>query len=228
VHNSFVRKLRFHSVPVLSVLVLLGAACLAGCVTDNVDVSSAYQDKAPRNQTFTRVLVVGVTPDVNQRCGFEFFLASQIKSESTVGIRSCDAVEKKEPLTVESIEQAVAKYQADAVVATSLVATAYDTKEGGSMDTRGGAYYKATDSGFATGYYGVYGVPVIYGEFQTAAALSTVEGEAHVFTKLFETKGKTLVYTLDTVAKDLETRDAGLHDVAAAIADRLRKEKLIR
>jgi hypothetical protein len=33
--------------------------------------------------------------------------------------------------------------------------------------------YKATDAGYATGYYGVYGVPVVYGEFQTASSITT-------------------------------------------------------
>jgi hypothetical protein len=53
------------------------------------------------------------------------------------------------------------------VLATSLVAVNSEAKEGGSRDTRGNASYKATDAGLATGYYGVYGVPV-YGELATA------------------------------------------------------------
>jgi len=61
------------------------------------------------------VLIVGVTPHVNQRCKFEAFMASQLRSESVKAVRSCGAVTKKDPLTLESIEQAVASVQAAAV-----------------------------------------------------------------------------------------------------------------
>jgi len=221
------RCLQTRNAPVGALFLLLGATWLSGCA-EHATVTSAWQDKAPPNQPFKRVLIVGVSPDLNQRCPFERFLASQTKSESTIAIASCDAVTQKNPLTRESIEAAVVKYQADAVLATKLVAMDWGTEEGGSRDTRGGAYYKATDAGYATGYYGVYGVPVIYADFQTAPSLLTMEGDVQLTSKLFETKGATLVYTMDTKAGNIEARDEGLSLVAAKIADRLRRDGLIR
>ena len=141
-------------------------------------------------------------------------------------VRSCDAVTKKDPLTLESIEQAVASVQADAVLATNLVSREFETKEGGSRDTRGSAMYKATDAGFSTGYYGVYGVPVIYGEFATAPPLTTVQDEVRVSSRLYATSDKTLIYTLDTHARNLESTDVALSDIATAIANQLRREGL--
>jgi hypothetical protein len=96
------------------------------------------------------------------------------------------------------------------------------------MDTRGGGSYKATDAGYATGYYGAYGVPVIYGEFTTQASVLTMKGEVRVTTKVFETRNATVVYTLDTIARDIESRATGLDTVTTPIADRLRKEGLVR
>lgn len=212
---------------IVPVLLLLGAVSLSGCGTQPT-ASGARQEGAPRDQTFTRVLVVGVTPHVNQRCGFEFFLASQITSESTKGIRSCDAVKAKNPLTLESIESAIALQQADAVVATTLVTAEWGAEEGRGRDERGGGMYKATDAGYETGYYGAYGIPVIYGEFQTAPSITTVTGEVRVITKVYETRGAKLVYTVETTAKNLESRDAALASVAESIAKRLRREGLIR
>jgi len=209
-------------------LYLIGAALFVGCVQAKTTVKGAWQEGAPRQQAFTRVLVVGVSPNVNQRCAFEFFMASQLKSESVQAIRSCDAVKEKSPLTLESIEQAIGAAQADAVLATSLVSRQIEAKEGGSRDTRGNASYKATDAGYATGYYGVYGVPVIYGEFATAPAFTIAQGEARVSSRFYQTRDKALIYTLETKATKLESSDAALHDFAAAIADKLRREGLTR
>jgi hypothetical protein len=209
-------------------LYVLGAALFAGFVQAKTTVKGAWQEGAPRKQSFSRVLVVGVSPNVNQRCAFEFFMASQLTSESVQAVPSCDAVKEKVPLTLESIEQAIATAQADAVLATSLVAREFEAKEGGSRDTRGNASYKATDAGFATGYYGVYGVPVIYGEFATAPAFTIAQGEARVSSRFYQTRDKALIYTLETKATKLETTDAALHDFAAAIADKLRREGLTR
>jgi hypothetical protein len=99
-------------------LCLIGAALVSGCA-QQPQVKGAWQDGAPRKQSFTKVLIVGVTPHVNQRCKFEAFMASQLRSESVKAVRSCDAATKKDPLTLESIEQAVASVQADAVLATN-------------------------------------------------------------------------------------------------------------
>jgi hypothetical protein len=213
------------------VFCLIGVALCAGTVQARTSVKGTWADGAPPNQAFTRVLVVGVSPNVNQRCAFEFFMASRLKTESVHAIRSCDVVKEKTPLTLESIEHAVAATQADAVLATSLVGRQLKSKEGGSRDTRGNASYKATDAGMAYGYYGyygMYGVPVIYGEFETEPAFAVAEGAAQVTSRFYSTSSQTLLYTLETSAKKLESTDAALSEIASAIANKLRKEKLTR
>jgi hypothetical protein len=225
VHTRAFSSPRGWNAAVGPMLCLIGALLLSGCA-QQAQVRGEWQDGVQRKQSFTRVLIVGVSPHVNQRCKFEAFMASQLKSKSVKAIRSCDAVTKKEPLTLESIEQAVASIQADAVLATSLVSREYEAKEGGSRDTRGSAMYKATDAGYATGYYGVYGVPVIYGEFETAAAITTLQDEVRVSSRFYETRDKTLLYTLDTHTRNLESTDVALSDTAAAIANQLRRAGL--
>ena len=188
-----------------TMLYLIGAALFVGSVQARTTVKGTWQEGAPRKQSFSRVLVVGVSPNVNQRCAFEFFMTSQLKSDSVEVIRSCDAVKEKDPLTRE-----------------------VEMKEGGSRDTRGTASYKATDMGFTTGYYGMYGVPVIYGEFATAPAFTIAQGQAEVSSRFYQTRDKALIYTLDTKATKLESSDGALHDFAKAIADKLRREGLTR
>jgi hypothetical protein len=227
VHTRAFTSQHAWSTAVGSMLCLIAAVLLSGCA-QQAKVKGAWQDGVSRKQSFTRVLIVGVSPDVNQRCKFEAFMASQLRSESVKAIRSCDAVTKKDPLTLESIEQAVASVQADGVLSTSLVSREVEAKEGGSRDTRGSAMYKATDAGYATGYYGAYGVPVIYGEFATAAASTTLEGEVRVSSRFYETRDKTLLYTLDTHVRTLESTDVAFSDIAAAIANQLRRVGLTR
>jgi hypothetical protein len=113
-------------------------------------------------------------------------------------------------------------------VATSLVSREWELQQGGTRDTRGGGMYKATDSGWATGYYGVYGVPVIYGEFQTAPPALTVQGEIRLTSRVFDTRVPKLVYTMETTARDIETRDQGAHELTMAISERLLKDGLVR
>lgn len=218
--NVSVDHLRIPRPSFLPALALLGAVFLA--FPSHAQVKGAWSDGVSRDQTFTRVLVVGISPDFNQRCPFERVLASRIKSANTVALVSCDVMPLREPLTRESVEAAVAERNADAVLATSLVSKEWEVEEGGTRDTRGHALYKATDS-----YYGVYGT-VVAAEFHAAAPLTTVQGEAHVTSKLYETRGATVVYTLDTKVRNIETRDEGLAAVSEPIAKKLRREGLFR
>ncbi|MCU0975449.1 MAG: hypothetical protein MUC71_03960 [Steroidobacteraceae bacterium] len=185
---------------------------------------------APGKPPFARVLVLGVSPNPNQRCPFERFLASSMKSEATTAIASCDVMDYKTPITREVIDKAVAEYQLDAVLATSLVGSQLSAGEGGSRDTRGSGEYKAIDSGWAYygGYYGVYGVPVVYGEFVTTPSIFTMQGEVELVSRLYETQGATLVHEVKTKAKDLESRADALAKVTPPIAKKLRRERLIR
>ena len=208
---------------VASLLLLTAAVWLSGCA--GVSVQSAWQAGVPRNQTFGRVLIVGVSPDFNLRCAFEWDFASQVRSASTTAVSSCDAMTPEEPLTRENIERVIALVHADAVLATRLVSLDAGHQSGGSNDTRGDAFYKATDFG-----YGTYGMPVTYVEFQTAPPLTTLTSSVHVRTKLYETRGATLLYTLDTMTKsqEIDSTEATLITITAPTADRLRRDGLIR
>jgi len=206
---------------ILLVFLLLSATSLSTS-SSHAAAKGVWSDNVSRKQSFSRVLIVGISPNVDQRCPFERFLATSIKSEKTVALVSCDVMQPKTPLTREGIEATVAAQNADAVLATSLISKTWEAKEGGTYDTRGGAYYKATDS-----YYGVYGT-VVAADFQTVAPLTSLKGEVHVTSKLYETRGETVVYTVDTKVSDIGSTDAGLAALTPQIAKRLRKDGLIR
>jgi hypothetical protein len=196
---------------------------LCGC--SGVSVKGTWQEGAPRNQTYARLLVVGVSPDRNLRCAFESAFASQLGSAATTVISSCDKMSAKEPLSRENVERVAAAVNADAVLATRLVSMDTGHGQGTSTDMRGDSVYKATD--FA---YGAYGMPVTYVDFQTAPPLMSLTSSLHVLTKLYETHGATLIYTVDTVTKsqEIDSTDATLITITAPTADRLRRAGLIR
>jgi hypothetical protein len=196
---------------------------LCGC--SGVSVKGRWQDGAPRNQSYARLLVIGVSPDRDLRCAFEATFASQLKSASTTAISSCQQMSAKEPLTRENVERAAAAAHADAVLATRLVSMSAGHGEGNSDDMRGTDLYKATD--FA---YGAYGMPVTYVDFQTAPPLTSLKSSLHVLTKLYETHGAMLIYTIDTVTKsqEIDSTEATLVTITAPTADRLRRAGLVR
>ena len=220
--NKTFQRQRAARLPVIQTLLLVGATTISASVGAGASVKGAWVDGASRKQTFSRVLVVGISPNVDQRCPFERALATRIKSESTFAVASCDVVAQKNPLTRESIEGAVASQNADAVIATSLISKAWSVNEGNGNDTRADGFYKATDA-----YYGYYGT-VVAADFQTSESVTTLKGQAHITSKVYETHGATVVYTIDTSVKNVESGDAGLIEITIPIGKRMRKDGLIR
>ena len=204
----------------LPALLLVGVASFAAFPSHASD--GGWSDGVSHDQSFSRILVVGISPEFNQRCSFERSLASKIKSANTVAIVSCSVIPQDTELTRESVEAAVAASNADAVLTTSLISKSWEDQQGGHRDSQGAALYKPIDS-----YYGYYGT-VVAAEFHTAKPITTAEGAAHVTTKLFETRGATVVYTIDTKVKKIESRAEGIAAVSDPIVQKLRKERLIR
>ncbi len=179
-------------------------------------------------EPYTRVLVVGVSPDDNYRCQFEQFLADQMQSDSTTVIQSCDVITPLKPLTQAGIEQAVAAQQADAVVSTILVSVQDKEVEGGDRDTRGGDYFKAEGAGFAPDFWGLYAVPVVYGQYVDLPPVYTMEGTVEVETRVYDTASKSLVRTVKSKAKHVESTDEGTAAITEEVAKQLRREGVVR
>ncbi len=70
----------------LPALVLLGAGLLSASPS-YASVEGEWSENVSRDQTFSRVLVVGVSPNLNQRCGFERAMAAKIRSAEHGGLR---------------------------------------------------------------------------------------------------------------------------------------------
>lgn len=207
-------------------LVLVITSCLAAC-TSTVKLDATWPEGPHHGAAFTNVLVIGVSPDRNVRCAFERALASKLRSKTVKATASCAAMAVDAVLNREAIEAVVKSISADAVIATRLVAVKAGAKEGGSADSRGGGYYKPVAYGYDA-YYGVYGIPVVYGDFETAPSVFSVSGRVELNTDVYETRTATKVYRLDTQAKNLESRGMALAMITPRIAERLRDDGLVR
>ena len=209
--------------PAVAALVV-AIAGLGGC-TQPIRATGTWNEGATRPQTFRKLLVVGVTPDYNQRCNFEWVLATKMRSEAVESITSCSLMKADVQLSRESIEGVIKSSGVDGVVATRLVDSGASLKQGGTEDTRGHGMYKATDMGYG---YGYYGMPVVYGEFSSSRPIIEMESTFEVVTQVYETRGASQVYTLKTAGKSRDDINIVREDISWAIAERLRKDGLIR
>lgn len=205
---------------------LLALAGLVSCAQP-VKVTGAWNEGATRTLTFKKLLIVGISPDYQQRCNFERALATTLSSNTTVkAITSCSAMKADELLSRASVERVVASLGADGVLASRLVTAVTGLKESGSRDTRGSGMYKARDVG-----YGYYGMPVVYGDFSVSPSIFSLESEFEIATQLYETRGASLVYSLETKAKIQDSSNTKLEimlaEISSAIAARLRQAGLI-
>ena len=203
--------------------VVLATGCARG-----VSVRGDWEAGGPRPGAFGNVVVVGVSPDFNQRCAFERALVATLRSAAVAATPACDDIGSKDAFTREAVEAIVARTGADAVVVTLLVERAVAGKEGGTRDTRGAGYYKPVGYGFDPLYYGAYGVPVVYGEYETAPTVTVVRGSVTLATNVYETRNATVVYGITTKAGGLESRGDALARIAPAIADHLRAGGVVR
>ena len=205
-------------------LVLAGAAGCAGTSGS----TSTWASGAPRDKTYARVLVVGVSASEDDRCMYEEFLADQLTSPSTQVIQSCDQATPVTPPTQESVARMVAATGADAVLATRFVGAQAAVQNDGGRDDRGGYYFKAEGTTNAVGPWGFYDLPVVYGQYENQPALQLLEGEVTVSSKFYSTQNATLICTLSTTVKDNDTSDNAIASIAEAIADRLRRDGLVK
>ena len=225
--QSSLRHLQMKNALIGCTYLILGAACLSGCA-GHASEDSAWQGAA-RHQSFTRVLIIGVSKNFTQRCAFEWSMSQQIASDSTQVFISCDSMTSKDPLTRANIDRLVASDRADAVLTTAVVSMQLGGQQGNSRDTRPTPYYQVTGTGYVTGVLGEYGVPVAFVQLETTPSITMLTGDIHVLTKVFETNDAKLVYTLDTRAKsdDIDSSSSGIETITGLIAARLRRDGLI-
>jgi hypothetical protein len=208
------------------VLLILSVAWVGGCSGNSV--KSSWQQPGPPT-AFSRILIVGISANFNQRCAFEFSLASQFQGSSTTPIVSCNSMTEKDPLRRANIERVVAATHAEAVLTSAVVAMQMSSKQGNNLDTRGTSYYKVSEYGWVTSDLGDYGIPVAFVDLDRSNPTTQITSSVHIVTKLFGVNDKKLLYTLDTETKsqDFESTSSSIETITGQIGGRLRRDGVI-
>jgi hypothetical protein len=200
------------------------AMMLAAACTRPTTVDAQWAQGVARDQTFGKVLLVGVTPNYSTRCRFERMLQESLGPAS---MTSCSRMSSKDPLTREAIVALVSESGADAVLSTRLVDGHAKLAAGNTDEARGENYYKPTGYGYDP-YYGPYGVPVVYGDFVSEAPALTLRRTVVISSNLYEARTAAVVYTLDTVAHDKESQFEVIDEVTTVLAKQMRRDGLLR
>ncbi len=214
----------------LGSVALLAIGLLAGCTMRPVTVESLWAEGAPRDQSFTNLLIVGLTPDRDVRCRFEQSMTAVLRDNGVTATSSCAAMQPEDPLTKDGIIPVVAATGADAVLVTELLDRQVDLVEGGDDETRGEAYYKPIGYGYAyryPAYYGSYGLPVTYVGFTAEQSAFTLQRTVVVASNLYATRDASLVYSLQVTAENQKSREDVLAVVRDGIVDQLRRDGLV-
>jgi hypothetical protein len=205
-----------------SAVLLVSVALISGCAGGG-SASSAWQAPKPY-PVFSRILIVGVSTDINQRCDFEYAMASQFSGTQTKGIASCDSMTSKDLLTRANIERVVAAVGANAVLTVAVANVQVSSHKSEPV-----AYWQVTGVGYVVSPVGAYGVPVAFVDLKTTTPLPTVTGEVHLMTKLYDAKDASLVYSLDTQSKANASQSTTTTMLALSgqIGDRLHRDGVI-
>ena len=214
-------RLRAHFGIAAAALLLAPAAALAGSSTE-------WAPNAPRDNRYTKVLVVGISASEDSRCSYENFLADQLQSKTVEVIQSCDIDSPVQPPTQQWVAEVATDAGADAVLTTRFVGADASVRNDGSRDDRGGYYFKAYGTTDVPDAWGFYDLPVVYGQYQNEPQLNLLEGDVTVVSQVYSVQDKMLVATIKTTVKNVDTSENAIASVAEAVADRMRSDGLAK
>jgi len=165
-----------------------------------------------------KALVIAVTPDLNSRRRFEDLVAQRVTGDQTRAWSSSRKMDTQAPLRRETVQEAVDETGAQLVIVTRLVNADLDVREAGEPGSIRARRRYATPLDFFRYDYeiterDIYLVPT------ASVSLST---------DVYDVRSGKLLYSLDTVIPPRETRLEIMSAAARAIADRLRRDGLIR
>ena len=211
----------------------LGGLCtvfllLIACKTTSTSFSQSYRNPGFEETVFKRILVIGIAQDHEGRQAFENALATAIAKEGGTAAASWTILPDTAQLTEEQLHATIQNEGVDGVLLTRLLSVDKDTeytppKKYNKPRTR---YYPASPGwGWGHGgYYGFYGTTYAAvhepGYFDTSTSL-------RLETNLYSVASNELVWTGQSKTVDPSSIDDARASITAAVAQKLKEERLI-
>jgi hypothetical protein len=209
---------------------LVAVCALAACSTTSTNISQSYRNPGFEETVFKKLFVIGVAENHESRQAFEDAFAKAIAAEGGGAQASWGLLPQSTKLEEEEIRAAIEGGDFDGVLITRLLSVDKDQeyvepKAYNNAKTTyypGGGYYGR--GYYGGGYYGFYGTTYAKvhepGYFETSTTL-------RLETSLYSLATNGLVWTGQSDTVDPESIPDARASMTAAVAKRLKEEKLI-
>jgi hypothetical protein len=209
---------------------LVAVSALAACSTTTTNISQSYRNPGFEETVFKKLFVIGVAENQESRQAFEDAFAKAIAAEGGEAKASWGLLPQSTKLEEEEIRAAIEGGDFDGVLITRLLSVDKDQeyvepKAYSNPKTTyysGGGYYGR--GYYGGGYYGFYGTTYATvhepGYFETSTTL-------RLETSLYSLATNGLVWTGQSDTVDPESIPDARSSMTAAVAKRLKEEKLI-
>jgi len=211
------------------ILVSVVALCaLAACNKTKTSISQSYRNPGYEQTVFKKVFVIGVAENQENRLAFENAFAKAIADEGGVAQASASILPQSEQLSEEDLRAALAAGNFDGVLVTRLLSVDKDQEytPASTYNKPRTRYYTTGGGGglYGYGFYGFYGTTYAKvhepGYFETSTTI-------RLETNLYAVSNDGLVWTGQSETVDPESIPDARASMTAAVAKKLKEEKLI-
>ena len=206
-----------------TVALCLLAACTKATTTS---ISQSYRNPGYEQTVFKRLFVIGVAQNQDSRKAFEDAFANAINGQGGSAEASWSHLPKSEQLTEDEIRDAVEAGGFDGVLITRLLAVDKEQEytPASTYNNPRTRYYAGGGGLYGYGFYGFYGTTYAKvhepGYFETSTTI-------RVETNLYSLATDALVWTGQSATVDPTSIADARESMTAAVAEKLKEEKLI-
>jgi hypothetical protein len=205
---------------------LVAVSALAACSKTTTNISQSYRNPGFEETVFKKLFVIGVAENQESRKAFEDAFAKAIAAEGGGAQASWSLLPQSTKLEEEEIRAAIEGGDFDGVLITRLLSVDKDQEyvEPKAYTNAQTRYYAGGGGLYGYGYYGFYGTTYAKvhepGYFETSTTL-------RLETNLYSLATNGLVWTGQSETIDPESIPDARASMTAAVAKRLKEEKLI-
>ena len=205
---------------------LIAVSALAACSETKTSIPQSYRNPGYEQTVFKKLFVIGVAENDESRQAFENAFAQAIVAQGGSAEGSWSHLPKSEQLTEDEIRAAVGAGGFDGVLITRLLSVDKDQEytPASTYNNPRTRYYSGGGGMYGRGFYGFYGTTYAQvhepGYFETSTTI-------RLETNLYSAANDGLVWTGQSDTVDPESIPDARESMTAAVAKKLKEEKLI-